>query len=246
MAGPVLASVTDVNDPEQMGRVKVKFPSMGGEVDSDWARVVAPGAGKNRGFDMRPQIDDVVLVVFEHGDTRFPLVLGGVWTKHVSHADPKIGDTGVERASVRSTSGSALSFFDKGKQPSHDKANPGAWSDVKTEGGIGLTSSDTKTGLIVADAGAMIAADKTPITFTNGEASITMKDDGSIEIKGTDLKIEMSGDTTIISKGKVAVESKQEAGVKGPGGEFKADAATVKIKSPGVVELKGGLVKING
>lgn len=244
--GPLLGTVTDTHDPESHGRVKVKFPSLGGEVESDWARVVAPGAGKDRGFDMRPQVDDVVLVVFEHGDTRFPLVLGGVWTKQVTHADPKVGDDSkVPRSSMRTRAGSVLSFFDDATQPTHAKHNPDLW-DVEAKGGIGMTSSSTDAGVLVADDGIVVAAKDKPITLTNGKASIKLLANGNIELEGVDLKVTMTGSATVKSAKKMALQSDMEVHVKGPMGEVKAGSGPMQVKAAAILELKGAMVKVNG
>ena len=50
------------------GRVKVKFPSLGDEVESDWARVVTVGGGSQRGMTFLPEVNDEVIVGFEGGD----------------------------------------------------------------------------------------------------------------------------------------------------------------------------------
>jgi uncharacterized protein involved in type VI secretion and phage assembly len=71
--------VTDNEDPQGWGRVKVKFPTLTEDHASNWARMVSMGAGANRGFDCLPEIDDEVLVAFEHGDIHRPYILGGVW-----------------------------------------------------------------------------------------------------------------------------------------------------------------------
>jgi phage protein D len=75
----LIGIVTDNQDPQGWGRVKVKFPTLTEDHSSDWARVVNSGAGAHRGFDCLPEIDDEVLVGFEHGDIHRPFVLGGVW-----------------------------------------------------------------------------------------------------------------------------------------------------------------------
>ena len=77
--GVVPAIVTNNNDPDNMGRVKLKFPWLDDSLESDWARVVAVGAGADRGFFWLPEINDEVLVAFEHGDFRHPYVVGGLW-----------------------------------------------------------------------------------------------------------------------------------------------------------------------
>lgn len=81
--GVVVAIVTNNDDPDKLGRIKVKFPwlpkEQGKEVESDWARVPTLMAGADRGFYCLPEVDDEVLVAFEHGDLRFPYVIGSLW-----------------------------------------------------------------------------------------------------------------------------------------------------------------------
>jgi uncharacterized protein involved in type VI secretion and phage assembly len=77
--GVVAGVVTNNQDPEGVGRVKVKFPWLSDEDESYWARVAAPMAGQKRGFYFLPEVGDEVLVAFEHGDPGFPYVLGALW-----------------------------------------------------------------------------------------------------------------------------------------------------------------------
>jgi phage baseplate assembly protein V len=77
--GVAIAIVTNTQDPDDLGRVKVKLPWMSDEVESDWARVVSPMAGKERGFYCLPEVDDEVLVAFEHGTPEALYVLGALW-----------------------------------------------------------------------------------------------------------------------------------------------------------------------
>jgi uncharacterized protein involved in type VI secretion and phage assembly len=77
--GVTLAVVTNNKDPENLGRVKVRFPWLSHIDESHWARVVSPMAGNQRGLYLLPEIDDEVLVAFEHGDPQFPYILGALW-----------------------------------------------------------------------------------------------------------------------------------------------------------------------
>ncbi len=86
--------VTDNEDPKGWGRVKVKFPTLTEEDASNWARLVAPGAGPNRGIYWMPEINDEVLVAFEHGDIHRPYIIGGVWNG-VDPTPRTIGETVV-------------------------------------------------------------------------------------------------------------------------------------------------------
>ena len=79
MSGVVVGVVTNTQDPAGLGRVKVKFPWLSDSEESFWARVATPMAGKGRGFYFLPEVEDEVLLAFEHGDARFPYVLGALW-----------------------------------------------------------------------------------------------------------------------------------------------------------------------
>ncbi|HZU99811.1 MAG TPA: phage baseplate assembly protein V [Planctomycetota bacterium] len=76
--GLVIGLVTNNKDTEKLGRVKVKFPWLDDSVESWWARIAYPMAGKERGYWWLPEIDDEVLVGFEHGDVRFPYIVGAL------------------------------------------------------------------------------------------------------------------------------------------------------------------------
>jgi len=75
----VVGVVTNNNDPEQMGRVRVKFPSLSDSEESGWARIASVSAGNGRGLMMLPQPDEEVIIGFEHGDTRRPIVIGSLF-----------------------------------------------------------------------------------------------------------------------------------------------------------------------
>lgn len=77
--GVVIGIVTNNKDPEGLGRIKVKFPWLSDEDESNWARVASLMAGKERGIFILPEIDDEVLIVFEHGDINMPYVIGSLW-----------------------------------------------------------------------------------------------------------------------------------------------------------------------
>ena len=78
--GVLIGTVFDNVDPEKIGRVRVRFPQYNDQ-QSDWARVAAPMAGKDRGFFFQPEVGDEVLVVCENGDPRRAYVVGGLWSK---------------------------------------------------------------------------------------------------------------------------------------------------------------------
>ena len=112
VTGVVIGIVTNNKDPDGMGRVKVKFPWLSDSDESTWARVAAPMAGKERGFYFLPEVDDEVLVVFEHGDMRFPYVLGALWNG--KDRPPAKNDDGKNNVRlIKSRSGHTIRLTDE-------------------------------------------------------------------------------------------------------------------------------------
>jgi phage baseplate assembly protein gpV len=77
--GVATGTVTDVDDPLQLGRVKVRLESVDASDTLSWARLAVPFAGFMSGHYFVPNVGDAVLVAFEHGDLNAPYVLGGLW-----------------------------------------------------------------------------------------------------------------------------------------------------------------------
>jgi uncharacterized protein involved in type VI secretion and phage assembly len=77
--GVVTAIVKNLDDPAGQGRIEVQFPWLSDSLRSSWAPVAAPLAGKQRGVFFMPEIDDEVLVAFEHGSFDHPFIVGYLW-----------------------------------------------------------------------------------------------------------------------------------------------------------------------
>lgn len=74
-----LAYVIDVDDPDQLGRIKLEYLGHEPGAQSDWAMVVTPMAGDETGFFTMPEVGDLVAVGFVYGDLNMPLMLGALW-----------------------------------------------------------------------------------------------------------------------------------------------------------------------
>ena len=77
--GVTIGVVTNTQDEQKLGRVKLKLPLLSAEIETDWVRVLTPLAGNEQGFYCLPEVDDEVLVAFEQGDPQRPYVLGALW-----------------------------------------------------------------------------------------------------------------------------------------------------------------------
>lgn len=114
MFEPAIGIVTDNKDPEKLGRVKVKIPVLSGEDSSWWCPLVMPGAGKNRGWFFIPEVDDEVLVLFEHGDMQRPMIIGALWGG--KDKPPEKNDGKNERRMIKSRQGNTILFDDDKKK----------------------------------------------------------------------------------------------------------------------------------
>ena len=93
-------------------RVKVKLPWLNEQETTFWARIAVPMGGSDRGTYVLPEVDDQLLVVFEHGDVDRPIVIGALWSKV---QDPvEVNQSGKNNTKlIKSRSGHRIIFDDK-------------------------------------------------------------------------------------------------------------------------------------
>jgi len=165
--GVVVGIVTNNQDEEGMGRVKVRFPWLSDEDESYWARVLSPASGGGHGIFFLPEVDTEVLVVFAHGDVRFPYVLGSLWNG--KEAPPAANDDGKNNLRlIRSRSGHEIRLNDK--------------QDEET---VEIVDKSGKNSIVfnTAKNSITITSDK-DITLTAAQGTITL-DAQKVEIKST-------------------------------------------------------------
>ncbi len=105
-----LGIVTDVDDPQALGRVKVELASCG-RLESDWLQVLSPGAGEGKGLVMVPDVGDHVMVLFVGGDAAQGIVLGGLYGPGGT-PDAGVDEGRIKRFLLRSADGQLLRFND--------------------------------------------------------------------------------------------------------------------------------------
>jgi uncharacterized protein involved in type VI secretion and phage assembly len=102
--------VVDNLDPDNLGRVKVRFRS--GNIGRElWARVATLMAGNNRGTWFIPDVKDEVLLAFESGRSEHAYVIGSLWS--VTNPPPEGMRPGNDRKVVRSRTGLKVTLDDQ-------------------------------------------------------------------------------------------------------------------------------------
>jgi uncharacterized protein involved in type VI secretion and phage assembly len=122
------ASVSDIKDPDGMGRVKITLPWSPDTGDSRyevWARVATLMGGKDRGSWFIPDVSDEVLVSFEGGDPRRPYVVGGLWNGKDSPPESMDGAGNNFKKVLRSRKGVKVTLDDEDGQEKFIVETPG-------------------------------------------------------------------------------------------------------------------------
>lgn len=199
--GVVPAIVTNTDDPKNWGRVKVKFPWMSEEVESDWARVVCPGAGPEAGLMIIPAVDDEVMVAFAEGDFSQPFVLGGVWNgqhKTVPEVTKAARSEKPLVRSWRSRSGHWVAMYD-------DKNNK---VEIVTQGGHHLILDDANKKIEITSAG----GHRFELDDSSKKASLTSGGGLTIKLEDSGKKI------TIESQGEIELKAQTGVNIEAVGG----------------------------
>ncbi len=196
------AVVVDNNDPDKLGRVKVKFPWSGSD-ETPWIRYVEIHAGKDRGMFCIPEIGDEVLVGFEFGIPDRPVVLGSLYNKD----DAPHSKTGSDENLVKmftTKSGNEIFFNDESGKES-----------------IQITTKDGKNQIVLSMDGPKMSI------VSEGDISIKGK---NIAIE-SDEKITMESGTALEAKAGADLKLEASANLKSKAaGTYDAEGAMVNIK----------------
>jgi uncharacterized protein involved in type VI secretion and phage assembly len=171
-----LGEVVSVQDPANQSRVQVRLFSFDGPADQDgpiWARVAVPFAGAGSGAFLLPDVGDEVLISFVQGDSRLPIVVGGLWNG-AAQAPEQLGGDRTDRWSLVGKAGSRIAIVE---------AAPGnATISFETANGVTGTLTDSGGGQIE-----LKAAGNT-ITIDSGGVSVQAAAQVSVQASQVEVK----------------------------------------------------------
>jgi phage protein D len=228
-AGLVVGEVTNINDPNQTGRVKVRYPGLSSTDESAWARLLAVGGGKSRGNVFIPEVGDEVLVGFESGDPRQPVVLGGLFGDKSSIPAWAVEGGKVNARGLTSRLGHVVTLSDGESDP--------------TQFVLLQLAGKQHTFKLAKNQVDLTVPSGTPVNVTAGSTKIAFGQDGSISMEGLNISIKAQENLTLQclqgsfkASAQLALEGSAQAGLKG---------AMVQIEGSGMTAVKGGIVQIN-
>lgn len=225
------ALVVENNDIKGLGRVRVRFHWMEETQRSPWLRVTTPHAGDGKGIFMIPEIGEEVLVAFESDSATRPYVIGAVYH---GKAKTSFGTADNDIKAIQTRSGNKILMNDK-------------------EGSVQVEDKDGNS-VTMDGAGNIKVAGKNSIVLACGEANITLKKDGAIQITGAHIEVTATNEAAVKSGGACFTANGQnnEAGVKGVrsvvSGTREARVtsnAQTTIDAGATVTVEGALITLN-
>jgi phage baseplate assembly protein V len=130
-----VAVVVDNADPEGLGRVKVRFSSLGTlarPVPDTWARMATLMAGKDQGSWFLPDVGEEVLVAFEAGNVAHPFVIGSLWS--ANSPPPQTTGASNNQKVLRSRNGVKVTLDDDPGQERFIVETPGGQQIILKDG----------------------------------------------------------------------------------------------------------------
>jgi phage baseplate assembly protein gpV len=255
----VVALVTNLEDPDNKGRIKVKYPWLMENHESFWIRVSAPMAGPDRGFYFLPEVNDEVLVAFEHGDIHRGYMIGALWNGKDSPVEPNnkavVGGKVVHRV-IKTRKGHIVMLQDTDDEE-HVK--------ITTMGNHYLILDDKKGAKkceILTDYGHQVLLDdqarKITVKTKDGH-KIEIDDPGkkivvqdsngtekmTIDAAGNNINFECLKDFTVSAKGNVTIEGLMGVKVSSPATLSLSSTGPAELKSSAILTVQGTMVKIN-
>ena len=186
--------VTNNQDPDNLGRVKVSFPWLAEGEESAWARVVTPVAGAQRGLFWLPEVGDEVLLAFEHGDPGRPYVLGGLWNG--TDTPPTDAGDGRDVRVLKSRSGHLVRLDDSsGAEKIEIVDKSGSNTIVLDTAANTITLTSGKDIQLKAPQGKIlleaqeVQVSSSAATKVEASGSLTVQASGSLTLKGSTVMI---------------------------------------------------------
>ena len=188
--GVVVGVVTNNQDPKKLGRVKVKFPWLTDEDESAWARIATLMAGNARGSFFLPEVNDEVLIAFDHGDVHFPYVIGALWNgKDKPPHDNADGKNNFR--TIKSRSGHIIRL-----------------DDTNDKGKIEIIDSSGKNSVV-------ISTDDNTITIKADKDINIESSTGKLILKGNGIEIESKAGIKVKANANMDLESSAMLTAKG-------------------------------
>ena len=174
--GVVPAQVTDIRDPDNQGRVKVKLP-WAPDADNGnyavWARVATLMGGNNRGSWFIPDVDDEVLVAFMFGDPSYPFVVGALWNGSDAPPESMDGAGNNYKKVLCSRQGVKITLDDQDGQEKFVVETPGGQKITLQDGPGSVAIEDENGNSVKLESSGITVESGSKLTVNASQVSVT-------------------------------------------------------------------------
>lgn len=191
--GLVIGLVTNIQDPLKEGRIRVKFPALSDDVESGWARAALVSAGKEAGMIFMPKVGDEVVVGFEHGDTRRPVVLGALHNSKDQPAEAMLGESSGGSLVIHGREDAAIDTKKQFAITAKDKMTIKIERGDKGPGEYGLETADK----FELKAGTTIKLESTGDMTLKSNGGVTIEAAMALKLKGTTVDLDATAGVNI-------------------------------------------------
>jgi phage protein D/phage baseplate assembly protein gpV len=195
------AIVTDNNDPENLFRVKVKFPWWDDTLNTFWIRVVNSGGGANRGLVNLPEVNDEVLVGFEDGHMDRGYVLGGLYNgkdKPKNQSSALVNGGKVVLREWCSRAGHRITISDKSGEEYIEITDTSGKFQMKLDITAKKTTIVNEQKKVEMESGKILV---------ESDSNVEVKAQGNIKISGMgNVDVEATGNLSLKANGQVTVK----------------------------------------
>jgi uncharacterized protein involved in type VI secretion and phage assembly len=162
--GKYRGTVINNVDPLQIGRLIVQVPDVSNIIPSTWAMPCVPFAGIQYGFYAVPPIGSGVWIEFEHGDSDYPIWVGGYWGSAAEiPALVLAAPPGVPQIVLQTTGQTTLVISDV----------PGPTGGILLKSSTGAMISISDTGIVISNGqGATLAMTGPAVTVNEGALEV--------------------------------------------------------------------------
>lgn len=231
--GVTVAVVTDIEDPEGFGRIKVKLLNRDiSDYETDFIRIVTPMTGKEWGMFFFPEIGDEVLVCFSDGDVSRPYVIGSLWNQNYK-PPVTIKDQKNLVRKIKTKNGHELIFHDEDDKDSIT---------IKTPKNLHIELQDEKEIIEISDSD---GKNFIKIDVKNGTTTVIAEKKIKLQTGNSKVEIDGSGDSITIESPKSLVLKSQQISISAKSTLSMDAKSNLNIKSDGPVKIAGAVTKIN-
>jgi uncharacterized protein involved in type VI secretion and phage assembly len=230
--GIEIAEVTNLQDPQKLGRLKCRVVSGEMQDETDWCYMMTPFSGKEYGIQFMPNVGDKVVLAYVNGDPQNPIIIGSLWNKDAAMPYP-LDDEGKNiNYAIKTPTGIEILMNEE-----EDKQK----FSIMTPGGIKFLMDDENQLVSISDKD---EKNFIKLDIQNGKIEFAADQNMSIKAGSNEMTVDQSGKTTL--GGDADTEIKGSNLTLKAQSKFAAEGLNVEVKGTASTKVQGAQTEVSG